>query len=471
MNQYDAIVIGAGQAGPSLAAGLANRGERVAIIEGYKVGGSCVNYGCIPSKTLIASARAIHMARRGDTFGFSAGSVKVDFAKVMARKAERVESSRSGLEDWLEGAGNLDLIRAWATFEGSKGGQYQVRAGDEELAAPRVYINTGARPTIPPIDGLERVPYLDNEGLLNLKELPQHLIVLGGGYIGLEFAQAFRRFGSKVTVVEHGPHVAGREDEDIAAAIEDFLRAEDITVLTGHRAMSAARDNSGRISLTAQAEDGSQTVVTGSHLLVAVGRQPNSDRLNLQSVRVDTDRRGYIVTDEHLKTTARGIWALGDVNGRGAFTHTSYNEYEIVMDNINGGDRKVTDRHMAYNLYTDPPLGRVGMSENEARQSGRDFLMAIKPMSHISRALEQAETNGMIKLLVDAGTKQIVGAAVLGFHGDDVIQAISYYMATGATYVPMMHALPIHPTISEFLPTILGELKPLAEFDPPERRI
>lgn len=460
--QYDAIIIGAGQSGPSLAADLANNGERVAIVEGYKIGGSCVNYGCIPTKTIIASARAVYLARRGDDFGFSTGGpVTVDLAKVMARKDKRVGEAQSGLENWLRTTDNLTVYDGYAVFDGKDGDDYRVRIGETLITAPRVFINTGTRNIVPPISGLNAVDYLDNEGILNLRTLPQHLLILGGGYIGLELGQAFRRFGSDVTIIEAAPTLIAREDEDVARAVQEILEAEGIRVLTEHKAIHVEQSPDGIITLTLEDNAGGQHTLSGSHLLVAVGRRPNSDQLNLQSVGITVDRRGYIQTTDTLQTSADGVWALGDVNGRGAFTHTSYHDYEIVRDNLRGEQRKVSDRNMAYAMYTDPPLGRVGMSEREARESGRVVLLAKKLMSHIGRALEQGETQGFIKLLVDAETEQFLGATVLGFHGDDVIQVISYFMATGASYKVMQRALPIHPTISEFFPTILSELQPL----------
>lgn len=461
MQQYDAIIIGTGQAGPSLAAALVDKGQKVAIAEGYKIGGSCVNYGCIPTKTLIASAGVARMVQRGAEYGVITGPIQIDMATVMARTHKRLNSAHDGLEKWLHGMDNLDIYRVYASFAGSADGLHHVRMGDEVIAAPHVYINTGTSTVIPDIPGLRDVDYLDNEGILNLTELPQHLIALGGGYISLEMGQAFRRFGSAVTIIEAHDHIIRNEDDDIIAEVERILTDEGINLVTGKRAVQVAQATAGSITVTLEAADGTRSTVTGSHLLVSVGRRPNSGKLNLAAVNVQTDARGYIVIDDHLQTTTPGIWALGDVNGHGGFTHTSYQDYEIVLDNINGGSRKVTDRIMAYALYIDPPLGRVGMTEREARASGRPVLMAVKPMQHIGRALEQGETYGMIKLLVDAETERFLGAAVLGYQGDDVVQIISYFMATGASYKVMQQALPIHPTIGEFLPTILGELKPL----------
>lgn len=462
MKQYDAIVIGTGQAGPAMANQLAAQGQKVAIAEGYRFGGSCVNYGCRPTKVLIASAHAAHMARRGAEFGFETGEITVHWERVRERVVGIIESTSAGIEGWLRGIEGLDVYHAWAHFEGKADGRYRVRMGDEVVEAPRVFLNTGTRPRLPNADGIDTVAALDSEKLLRLEVLPEHLIILGGNYIGLEMGQAFRRLGSRVTVIETAHCVIHREDDDVQDEIHRVLRAEGIDIHT-HSTLIQARAVDGGIEVVIRDDaDGAEHVLRGTHWLNAIGRIPNTDRLNLESVGVQVDARGNVVVDEFLETTAPGIYALGDINGKGAFTHTAYHDYEIVRDNLlRGRQRKVSERTMAYSLFTDPPLGRVGMSEKDARASGRDILMAVKPMSSIGRAIEQAETAGFIKLLVDAQTECFVGATVLGFHGDDVIQVISYYMATGATYRPMLEALPIHPTIAEFMPTLLGELAPL----------
>lgn len=463
MKQYDAIVIGTGQAGPSMAGTLAGEGQSVAVAEGYRFGGSCVNYGCIPTKTMIASARAAHMARRGADFGVDIDGFSVNWARVKERIENRITSGSQGVEDWLRSTEGIDVYHVYASFAGKTGDLYQVNMGAEVIAAPRVFLNTGTRPRIPDVEGLDSVPWLDNEKILHLDTLPEHLIILGGSYIGLEMGQAFRRFGSRVTIIETADCVIHREDDDIQAEVHRFLTEEGIHVFTHSRITKAEPGDNGRIRVHINDEtDGTDHVIEGSHWLNAIGRLPNTDKLNLDVVGIETNKRGFVVVDAQLQTTAPGVYALGDINGKGAFTHTAYHDYEIVRDNLlHGRDRKWTDRTMAYNLYVDPPLGRVGMSEKEARESGRNVLMATQPMSSIGRAIEQAETAGLMKILVDADSEQIIGAAVLGFHGDDVIQAISYYMATGASYRVMMEALPIHPTIAEFLPTVLGKLEPL----------
>lgn len=464
MKQYDAIVIGSGQAGPSMASTLAAQGHTVAIAEGYRFGGSCVNYGCRPTKVLIASARAAHIARRGADFGVEIPHFSINWQRVRERVVGIIENTSQDIEAWLRGVDGVDVYAHYAHFEGrSTSGQYRVRVGDDLIAAPRVFLNTGTRARIPDIEGIEHVKWLDSEKLLRLEQLPEHLIILGGSYIGLEMGQAFRRLGSRVSIIEHAASVIDREDPDIKQEVQRVLTAEGITIYPNSIPFKAEHTTNGGVRVSIRSTtDHTEHILEGSHWLIAVGRLPNTDWLNLASVGVNSDSRGFVEVDAGLQTSAPGIYALGDINGKGAFTHTSYHDFEIVRDNLlHGRDRKWTDRTMAYNLYTDPPLGRVGMSETEARASGRKVLMAVKPMKQIGRAIEQDETAGFIKVLVDADTKRFLGAAVLGFHGDEVIQVISYYMATGATYHAMREALPIHPTIAEFLPTILSELAPL----------
>lgn len=463
MKTYDAVVIGSGQAGRPLANQLVQHGQKVAIAEGYRFGGSCVNYGCRPSKTLIASAHTVHLARRGHDFGLEVGQLNVNWNRVRERVIGIIETTSQGIEKGLRSKQGLDVYRAYASFAGKTAERYQVRMGDEVVEAAQVFLNTGTRALIPAIEGIDRVNWLDSEKLLRLDELPEHLIILGGSYIGLEMGQAFRRLGSQVTIIETAECVINREDDDIKQEMHRILAQEGIvvhTLSTLYRA-EPSQDGGVRVYLRHN-EDSSEHVVEGSHWLNAVGRVPNSDQLNLGSVAIQTDDRGYVKVDDYLETTAPGVYAMGDINGKGAFTHTSYQDYEIVRDNLfKGRKRKWSDRTMAYALFTDPPLGRVGMSEKEARQSGRKVLMASKAMRRIGRAIEEAQTDGLIKLLVDADTEQFLGAAVLGLHGDEVIQAISYFMATGASYRVMMETLAVHPTVAEFLPTILSELAAL----------
>jgi len=454
--KYDAIVVGAGQAGPSLAAHFAYAGQKVALAEGGMMGGSCVNYGCTPTKTMRASARVAYQARRGAEYGVNTGEVAIDFAKVMERKDEIVSNSRNGLTGWLESIDNLDIYRDYAHFVGTDNGVHQMQVGDTVIEAERVYLNVGTRAFTPPIDRLDSVDYLDNVKLMSLSELPEHLIILGGSYIGLEMGQIFRRFGSQVTIIEYSPRLASREDEDVSEEIERIMVGEGITIHTDSKAVSVSQDDNG-IAVTIE-KNGETNTVTGSHLLVATGRVPNTDSLNLEAIGLETNKRGFIETNGKLETAVAGIYALGDINGRGAFTHTSYHDYEIVRDNFNGADRSADDRNMAYSMFTDPPLGRVGMNEREARESGRNILLMKHMAKDVSRAKEDGELNGLVKLIVDADTEEFLGATTFIMQGDDVVQVVSNYMATGASYKIMREALPIHPTISEYFPTWLGML-------------
>jgi len=454
--KYDAIIIGSGQAGFPLAGALTSRGWKVALAEGGTLGGTCINTGCSPTKTIIASARAAHVARRGADFGVLTGPITIDFATVMARKDKIVQQFQSGVEGWLTGIDNLTIYRDFASFEGPN----QVRVGDQLIESERIYINTGARSIVPPIPGITDVPYLDNVSILQLEALPKHLVVVGGGYIGLEYAQAFRRFGSEVTIIEMGSQIMGREDADIVQAALGLMESEGVRVLLETKTIGVEKTSDGvRVMVET---DGKSHLVEGSHLLLAVGRKPNSDKLGLDKAGIQTDERGYIGVDDHLQTNVPGVWALGDVNGRGAFTHTSWNDHEIALDNLDGGSRKLSDRITAYAVYVDPPLGRVGMSEQDARASGRKVLMGVKPMSHISRAMERDETTGLMKVLVDAESGQFLGAAIFGIGGDEIVHSIIDLMYAKAPYTVMKNAVHVHPTVSELLPTLLGELKPLA---------
>lgn len=465
--QYDAIIIGAGQAGPGVAAHFAAEGQKVAIIEADRLGGTCLNYGCRPTKTLRMSARTAHMARRAAEYGINVGPIEVDFAAVMARKDRIIGGMQEGTDDYFHGLENVDIYYEYGYFVPSEDGLFRIQAGDQTLAAERVYINTGARATIPPIDGINDVEYLTNIELLALEQLPEHLIIVGGSYIGLEFGQMFRRFGSKVTIIEAGQHIAAREDADVAASITEFLQAEAITLITNSYATAAtqADDSTITVTVTDKTTKAEQTVI-GSHLLIAAGRTPNSDKLNLEAVGVQTDEHGYITTTPTYKTNITGIWALGDVNGRGAFTHTSYQDYEILLADMRGEDRSANERFSTYAMFTDPPLGHVGLHEYEAREKDINTLIATYNMADVSRAQLDSETEGMIKILVNADTEEIIGATFLGKHGDDLVQIISNFMYTGASYKVMQNALPVHPTVGEFLPTILSTLHPLDEHEP-----
>lgn len=460
--KYDVIVIGAGQAGPGMAAGYASEGKKAALIEGDRLGGTCLNYGCRPTKALRASARVAHVARRAAEYGVNTGPIEVDFAKVMDRKNDIIGSMQESTDEYFQNLDGVDLYYEYASFLGKENGLFQVKAGDQLLESEVVYLNTGTSPYVPPIDGIESVPYLTNQSILALEELPEHLIVLGGGYVGLEFGQMFRRFGSEVSIIERSAHIASREDEDIQLSIEGFLKEEGINLVTNSSAKQVSISEDGKIEVTVEDQNTkAQSTLTGTHLLVAVGRAPNTKKLNLDAVGVEYDDKGYVPIDEHFHTNVDGIYALGDINKRGAFTHTSYQDYEIAWDNHEGGDRSVAGRTMAYAMFTDPPLGRVGMTEKEARESDKNVLMVAYDMANVSRAKLDSETHGLFKVLVDADTEEIIGAAVLGMHGDDVIAAFTNFMETGSSYKVMKDALPIHPTISEFIPTILGQLEPL----------
>lgn len=455
--EFDAAVVGAGQAAPSLAVTLAQQGRRVALFEALQVGGSCINYGCTPTKTLRKSARVAHLVRTAADYGVHAGACSVDFSAAMRRMHDRVDTARAGLEAWIGSQPNISLLRAWGSFTGRHDdGRFAMRAGDTALLARQVFLNTGTRAFIPPIPGLAQTPHLDNVSLLALTERPEHLVILGGSYIGLEMGQIFARLGSRVTVIEAAPRITPREDPEVCAAIEALLAGDGVAIHAGTPASRVEALPGGGAAVHL-----GERRIEGSHLLVATGRLPNTERLNLASVGVATDAQGYVPTNGRLETNVPGIWALGDVNRRGAFTHTSYHDHEIVRDNLAGASRSADDRVLAYAMYTDPPLGRVGISEAEARRSGRRILMATHAMKDVSRAKEEGETAGLIKLLVDADSERFVGATVLGIGGDEVIQVISNFMATGASWKVMRDALPVHPTVTEFLPTILAKLAPL----------
>lgn len=457
MQQFDAIVIGAGQAGPFLAVRLAEAGRRVVIIERGTVGGTCVNNGCIPTKTLVASARVAHVARTAAKYGVTTGPIAIDYGAVKRRKDEIVAGSVKGLVDWMAATKNLTSIAGEARFTGLR----EVEVNGETLTAPLVFLNTGGRPVVPDWPGLGDVPYLTNVSMMDLEVLPEHLIIVSGGYIGLEFAQMFRRFGSRVTVLEHGARLLTREDDDIATAARDILEAEGIAFGFEVRNIAVRKDPAG-VALD-YVSGGRPASVTGSHLLVAVGRRPNTDALNLAATGLEADMRGHIAVNERLETNVPGIYALGDINGHGGFTHTSYNDFEIIAANLlDGRDRKVTDRIAAHNLYIDPPLGRVGMSEAEARRRGLKALKGTLPMSRVGRARERGETQGLMTVLVDPQSKRILGAALLGIEADEVVQSILHVMAADKPYTLITETMHIHPTVSELLPSLFADLRPLA---------
>ena len=452
---FDAIVIGAGQAGPSLAGRLTAAGMKVALVERKLFGGTCVNTGCMPTKTLVASAYAAHLARRGADYGVTIESpIKIDMKRVWARADTVSRNARTNVEKWLRGMDGLTVITGHARFEGPD----VIRVSENLLKAPRIFINVGGRASVPDMPGVGTVDYLTNTSILQLDTVPRHLVVIGGSYIGLEFAQMYRRFGAEVTVVEKASRLIGREDEDVSETVREILTDEGIAVRTDAGCIGFKSHPDG-VAVDVDCTSGDPAVV-GSHLLLAVGRRPNTDDLDLDKAGVATDARGYITVDDGLTTTAPGIWALGDCNGRGAFTHTAYNDYEIVAANLLDGDnRRVSDRIPAYALYVDPPLGRVGLSETEAARTGRKLLVSKRPMTRVGRAVERDETKGFMKVVADAETKQILGAAILGTGGDEAIHGILDMMNAGATYPVLQWAVPIHPTVSELIPTVLGELK------------
>jgi pyruvate/2-oxoglutarate dehydrogenase complex dihydrolipoamide dehydrogenase (E3) component len=457
MADYDAIIIGTGQAGPALARRLAAAGWKVAIVERKLFGGTCINTGCTPTKTLVASAYAAYLARRAADYGVAiGGNVAVDMKAVKARKDAVVGASRSGLERSLKTLPNCTVYEGHARFAGPK----QVRVGDEVLKSDKIFINVGTRPLVPPIPGLDQVPYFTNSSMVDVDFLPPHLVVLGGSYVGLEFAQAYRRFGSEVTVIEQAPHLIAREDEDVSQAIADILKDEGIDVRVNSKVLEVAKQGN-NVAVTVETA-GTKSQVVGSHLLLAIGRRPNTDDLGLDKAGIATDPRGSIQVDDQLRTNVPGIWALGDCNGRGAFTHTAWNDFEIVAANLLDNDaRRVSDRINAYALYTDPPLGRAGMTAAEVRKSGRPALIATMAMEDVSRAYEKGETKGFMKILVDRESKQILGASLLGLAGDEVIHCILDLMYAKAPATVMQRAMHIHPTVSEFVPTMLGDLVPL----------
>lgn len=457
MTAFDGIIIGTGQSGPALARRMAGLGMKVAIIERGRFGGTCVNTGCTPTKTLVASAYAIHVARRGADYGFSAGDIKVDMKRVKARKDYVVGLSNGGVERSLKNLENCRVYESHARFVSPR----EVQVDGETLTSERIFINVGARAAVPDIPGLDQVDYLTNSSMMNVDFLPRHLLVLGGSYIGLEFGQMYRRFGSEVTIVEVGPRLTPREDEDVSEAIAGILAREGVTIQVNANCLRVRKQGS---DIVMTVDCGGASELQGSHLLVATGRRPNTDDLGLDRAGITQDGRGYIIVDDELRTNVPGIWALGDCNGRGAFTHTSWNDYEIVAANLFDGDRRrVSDRIPAYALYIDPPLGRAGMTEADVRKVGRPALIGKIAMEDVSRAFEKGETEGFMKILVDAETKEILGAAFLGISGDEVVHCVLDTMYAKAPYTLLKRAMHIHPTVAEFIPSILDDLAPLPE--------
>ncbi len=455
--KFDAIIIGTGQSGPSLAARMTREGMKTAIIERKLFGGTCVNVGCIPTKALVASARAAYMARRGADFGVAIdGSIAVDMKQVKARKDGIVRQSNEGVTNWLKNMENLTVYEGHGRLQSAT----SVRVNGDLLEAERIVLNVGGRAVVPDMPGVADVDYLTNSSMMEVDFLPDHLVIIGGSYIGLEFAQMYRRFGSRVTVVEMGDRLIARDDEDVSAAVKEILEAEGVEVRLNAECVALAKRGDG-VAVTASCEPGPEEVV-GSHVLLAVGRCPNTDDLGLDKAGVETDPRGFIVVDDQLRTNVPGIWAIGDVNGRGAFTHTSYNDFEILAAHMFDDDpRRVSDRITTYGLFIDPPLGRVGMTEREVRESGRKALIGKMMMARVGRARERGETQGFMKILVDAKTKKVLGAAILGIGGDEVVHSLIDVMYADAPYTVIQRATHIHPTVTELIPTMLGDLKPL----------
>jgi len=454
--RFDAIVIGVGQAAPALCARLDKEGLKTAVIERKLLGGTCVNTGCIPTKTLIASARAAHTARRGGDYGFARTAARVDMAAVKRRKDRVVRQSVDGLKKWLGGMKQVELIHGHAKFSGPR----RVAVDGRELEAERVFVNVGARAAIPDLPGIKNVPFFTNSSIMKVGFLPQHLIIVGGSYIGLEFAQMYRRFGSKVTVVERAPKLLPREDDDVAAEIRASLEREGVKIRTDAECM-ALKQQGKRIVVGLECKGG-KPIAEGSHALLAVGRRPNTDDLGLREAGIEMDERGYVKVDDQCRTSAANVWALGECNGKGAFTHTSYNDYEIVAANLFDSDlRRISDRIQTYALFIDPPLGRAGMTEAEAKKSGRSVLVGRMQMKHVGRAREAGETHGFMKVLVDAKSQELLGAAILGLNGDEVVHSLLDMMYAKRPYTTIQRAMHIHPTVSELVPTMLGSLKPL----------
>ncbi|MBT9466695.1 FAD-containing oxidoreductase [Hydrogenophaga sp.] len=453
---FDAIVVGAGQAGPALAARCAREGLRTAVIERHHFGGTCVNVGCVPTKTLVASARAVRQAQRGAEYGFVAGEIRVDMARVKARKDGIVLHSRQGVEAWMRGLDHTEVITGDARFVAPA----TLEVNGRRLTAPRIFLNVGGRPVRPDLEGIDSVPTLDNASVMELSTVPEHLAIVGGSYIGLEFAQMMRRFGAEVTVVERAARLLPREDADVSDGIREILEADGVRFELEAECMALAR-NGNRITVGAQCAD-ERASIEASHVLLAVGRRPNTDGLGLAHADIRTDDKGYIEVDDQCRTSADGVWAVGDCNGRGAFTHTAWNDHEIVVANLFDKDpRRLSDRIACYALFIDPALGRMGMSETQARESGREVLMGKMAMQKVGRAREAGETQGFMKVLVDADSRQLLGAAILGLNGDEVVHSLLDQMAAGVPCDVMARTMHIHPTVSELLPTLLQQLKPL----------
>lgn len=456
--RFDAVVVGAGQAGPPLAERLGKTGRKVAVIERKLVGGTCVNTGCIPTKSMVASAYVAQMGRRAASYGVLAGeAIAVDMERVWKRTQGISGQSRNSVEKWLAGMTNVSLLRGHATFESP----HALRVGDDLIEAEEIFLDVGGRAVVPEMLGVDTVPYLTNTGILQLRDLPKHLVIVGASYIGLEFGQMFRRFGSQVTIIERSDRLLPHEDEDVAAAIQEILQNEGITLHLGAECIEL-HGHAGDIRVVAKCP-GPHREVSGTHLLLATGRCPNTDTLGLEKAGVATDKKGYITVDDQCRTNVQGIWAMGDCNGKGAFTHTSYNDYEIVAANlIDNEPRRISDRITVYALFIDPPLGRIGLTEHEALKQGYNVQIGKRPMTRVGRAVERGETQGFIKTIVDGDSQQLLGAAILGVNGDEVVHTLLDVMYAKASYRTVTHAVHIHPTVAELLPTTLQSLTSVA---------
>jgi pyruvate/2-oxoglutarate dehydrogenase complex dihydrolipoamide dehydrogenase (E3) component len=455
---YDSVMIGAGQGGIPLARALAQAGRKTALVEREHVGGTCINEGCTPTKTMVASAKVAYFDRRSTDYGVQNGPVSVDMVKVRQRKRDIVESFRGGSERRIESTEGLDLLMGEARFTGPKELEVRLNRGETlQLTADNIFINVGARPATPPIEGLDSVPTLNSTSIMELDEVPEHLLVLGGGYVGLEFAQMFRRFGSEVTVVQRGKQLLTREDTDVAEAVAEVLREDGIEVLLETQAQRAEQSD-GKIQLTVSTPDG-ERVLESSHLLVAAGRPPNTDLLNLDAAGIETDKRDFVKANERLETNVPGIYALGDVKGGPAFTHISYDDFRIIRTNLlEGGDASIADRLVPYTVFIDPQLGRVGMSEQEAREQGYNIRVARMPMSHVTRALEMDEPRGMMKAVVDVDTGQILGCAVLGIEGGEIMAMLQIAMMGKVPYTVLREGVFAHPTLAESLNNLFATI-------------
>jgi pyruvate/2-oxoglutarate dehydrogenase complex dihydrolipoamide dehydrogenase (E3) component len=457
VQKFDAIIIGTGQSGPALAQRLTREGLKTAICERKLFGGTCVNVGCIPTKTLVASARAAYMAKRAGDFGVIVGGrINVDMRAVKARKDAIVRQSNQGVTNWLMEMDNLTVFEGHASLDGPN----RVRVNDSILEAGKIFLNVGGRPFVPDMPGIQDIDFLTSSSMMEVDFLPEHLIIIGGSYIGLEFAQMYRRFGSQVTVVERGGRIISRDDPDVSETAQQVLEQEGVNFKLNANCLSLARQGDD-VVVKLECDDSSPEV-RGSHLLLAIGRVPNTDDLGLENAGVEVDKRGFIQVNDQLETSAPGIWAIGDANGKGAFTHTSYNDYEIVVANLFDNDpRRVSDRILCYGLFIDPPLGRIGMTEQQARDSGKDVLIGKMPMTRVGRARERSETDGFMKILIDAADNKILGAAIFGIGGDEIVHSLLDVMYAEAPYTTIQRATHIHPTVTELIPTLLGSLEPL----------